>query len=50
MNAHAPPAILTDLSRQRREDPAWEQNEDARLSPEGIAQVHPPNSILVTSY
>ncbi|KAG7441750.1 NAD(P)-binding protein [Guyanagaster necrorhizus] len=30
--------ILTNLSRQRRNDPAWEQNEDLRLSPEGIAE------------
>ncbi|KAK0433094.1 NAD(P)-binding protein, partial [Armillaria borealis] len=30
--------ILTNLSRQRRNDPEWEQNEDARLSPDGIAE------------
>ncbi|KAK0199290.1 hypothetical protein DFS33DRAFT_1369266 [Desarmillaria ectypa] len=30
--------ILTNLSRKRRNDPQWEQNEDVRLSPEGIAE------------
>ncbi|KAK0432372.1 hypothetical protein EV421DRAFT_1910985 [Armillaria borealis] len=30
--------ILTNLSCQRRNDPEWEQNEDARLSPDGIAE------------
>ncbi|PBK91977.1 NAD(P)-binding protein [Armillaria gallica] len=30
--------ILTNLSRQRRNDPEWEQNEDVRLSPDGIAE------------
>ncbi|KAK0439484.1 NAD(P)-binding protein [Desarmillaria tabescens] len=31
--------ILTNLSRQRRNDQAWEKNEDVRLSPDGIAEV-----------
>ncbi|KAF9530715.1 hypothetical protein CPB83DRAFT_881961 [Crepidotus variabilis] len=30
-------AILMDGQRQRRNDPAWEANEDVRLSPESIA-------------
>ncbi|EAU83574.2 short-chain dehydrogenase/reductase SDR [Coprinopsis cinerea okayama7 len=29
--------ILTDRSRQYRNDPKWEQNEDVRLNPESIA-------------
>ncbi|PBK82551.1 NAD(P)-binding protein [Armillaria gallica] len=28
--------ILTNASRERRNDPEWEQNEDVRLSPDGI--------------
>lgn len=31
--------IVTDLSRERRGDPEWEQNEAVRLSPDSIAKV-----------
>lgn len=31
--------ILTDLSRDRRNDPEWEKNPDVRLNPDGIAEV-----------
>ncbi|KAK0214306.1 NAD(P)-binding protein [Armillaria fumosa] len=30
--------ILTGSARERRNDPKWEQNEDVRLSPDGIAE------------
>ncbi|KAK0482023.1 hypothetical protein EDD18DRAFT_771086 [Armillaria luteobubalina] len=30
--------ILTGSARERRDDPEWEQNEDVRLSPDGIAE------------
>ncbi|PBK82541.1 NAD(P)-binding protein [Armillaria gallica] len=30
--------ILTNASRERRNDPEWEQNEDVRLSPDGIEE------------
>ncbi|PBK94193.1 NAD(P)-binding protein [Armillaria gallica] len=30
--------ILTSSARERRNDPKWEQNEDVRLSPDGIAE------------
>ncbi|PBK84243.1 hypothetical protein ARMGADRAFT_1088695 [Armillaria gallica] len=30
--------ILTNSARERRNDPEWEQNEDVRLSPDGIAE------------
>ncbi|KAK0243738.1 hypothetical protein EDD85DRAFT_945064 [Armillaria nabsnona] len=31
-------SILTNSARERRNDPEWEQNEDVRLSPDGIAE------------
>ncbi|KAE9404199.1 NAD(P)-binding protein [Gymnopus androsaceus JB14] len=33
-------AISTPLSRERRKNPEWEQNEDVRLSPEAIASTY----------
>ncbi|PBK87016.1 NAD(P)-binding protein, partial [Armillaria gallica] len=30
--------ILTNSTRERHNDPEWEQNEDVRLSPDGIAE------------
>ena len=35
------PDILTDLTRNWRKNPAWENNEDARLDPDSIAKVRP---------
>ncbi|KAH8118237.1 hypothetical protein DFH11DRAFT_1541453 [Phellopilus nigrolimitatus] len=32
--------ILTDRSRDKKSDPAWEQNEDVRLNPESIAKAY----------
>ncbi|KAE9404198.1 NAD(P)-binding protein [Gymnopus androsaceus JB14] len=44
-NIHVAHAIIdggisTPLSRERRKNPEWEQNEDARLSPEAIASTY----------
>lgn len=41
--------ILTDRSRSFRNDPAWEQNPDVRLSPESIARVCLSLSIFTVS-